>query len=83
MISILVNAAARADLQNVEHHAVLIENHAPISNAQSIAVATLELLDIVRRAGRRLGILLDLAPDQSSGVGSTLAPRQRSAGILQ
>jgi hypothetical protein len=39
LISILVNAAARADLQNVEHHAVLIEDHTPIANAQSIAVA--------------------------------------------
>jgi hypothetical protein len=37
MISILVNAAAWADLQNVEHHAVLIENHAPIAYAQSMS----------------------------------------------
>ncbi len=57
---LVVNAAAGADVENLQHSTVLVEDYTPVSDPQARAGPSLEPRHIVYEAGRVGGVLVDL-----------------------
>jgi hypothetical protein len=54
-MSVLVNAAAVAYVQNVHHDTVAVEDHTVVPDPEPVARPPLQLLDVAGEAGRRGG----------------------------
>src|SRR5204862_523999 len=64
-----IQTASRPDRQYVDRREALVENNAPIANAESQSLSTFEHLDVVRKRSRILSILLDLLADPAGVFG--------------
>src|SRR3546814_13821870 len=80
--SSVIGPSAWADLQYGEHRAVLVKNHAPVTNPQPISCSPLQLADVVCQAGRIGRIELDLVADGPRRVGRHPSDRPQGGPLL-
>jgi len=63
MASLLIDVAARPDLDHFDDDVIFIEDDPPIADSQSVGILSLQLLDVVGLRGGIVGILAKFRSD--------------------